>query len=52
MILTDDDPDAVFEQSIAAGATEVAAVCEGHGWRIGLIADPFGQNWKIGKSLG
>ena len=51
MILTVDEPDAVFEQAIAAGATEVAAVSEGHGWRIGRVADPFGHHWEIGKPL-
>jgi PhnB protein len=52
MILTVDDPDAVFEQAIAAGATEVFAVFEDHGWRIGRVADPFGHHWEIGKPLG
>jgi PhnB protein len=51
MILTVDDPDSVFEQAIAAGATEVATVYEGHGWRIGRVADPFGHHWEIGKPL-
>ena len=51
MILTVDDPDAVFKQAIAAGATEVFAVSEDHGWRIGRIADPFGHHWEIGKPL-
>ena len=51
MILTVDDPDAMFEQAIAAGATEVAAVSEGHGWRIGRVVDPFGHHWEIGKPL-
>ena len=51
MILTVDDPDAVFEQAIAAGATEVFAVSEDHGWRIGRVADPFGHHWEIGKPL-
>jgi PhnB protein len=51
LILTVDDPDAVFEQAIAAGATEVGAVSEGHGWRIGRVADPFGHHWEIGKPL-
>jgi PhnB protein len=51
MILTVDDPDAVFAQAIAAGATEVFAVSEEHGWRIGRIADPFGHHWEIGKPL-
>jgi PhnB protein len=51
MILTVEDPDSVFEQAIAAGATEVAAVYEGPGWRIGRVADPFGHHWEIGKPL-
>jgi PhnB protein len=51
MILTVDDPDAVFAQAIAAGAIEVGAISEGHGWRIGRIADPFGHHWEIGKPL-
>jgi PhnB protein len=51
MILTVDDPDAVFEQAIAAGATEIGAVSEDHGWRIGRVADPFGHHWEIGKPL-
>jgi PhnB protein len=51
MILTVNDPDAVFERAIAAGATEVFAISEGHGWRIGRVADPFGHHWEIGKPL-
>ena len=51
MILTVDNPDTVFAQAIAAGATEVAAVSEGHGWRIGRVVDPFGHHWEIGKPL-
>jgi PhnB protein len=51
MILTVDDPDAVFEQAIAAGATEVAPITEGHGWRVGRVADPSGHHGEIGKPL-
>jgi PhnB protein len=51
MILTVADPDAVFAQAVAAGATVVAAVYEGHGWRIGRLADPFGHHWEIGRPL-
>ncbi|HLZ61681.1 MAG TPA: VOC family protein [Ktedonosporobacter sp.] len=51
MILTVSDPDSVFAQAIAAGAREVGAVSEGHGWRIGRLADPFGHHWEIGKPL-
>ena len=52
MILTVDDPDAVFEQALAAGATQIFAVSEEHGWRTGRIADPFGHHWEISKPLG
>ena len=51
MILTVDDPDALFARAIAAGATEVAPVSEGHGWRIGRIADPCGHHWEIGTPV-
>lgn len=51
MILTVDDPDAVLAQAVAAGATQVAAVDEDHGWRIGRVADPSGHHWEIGRRL-
>jgi PhnB protein len=51
MILSVEDPDALFARALAAGATEVAPVSEGHGWRIGRIADPFGHHWEIGRRL-
>lgn len=51
MILTVDDPDARFAQAVAAGATEIAPVSEGHGWRVGRLADPSGHHWEVGKPL-
>ncbi len=51
MILTVEDPDAVFAQAVGAGATEVAPITEGHGWRIGRVADPSGHHWEVGKPL-
>ena len=51
LILTVDDPDAVFHQALAAGATEIAPVAEEHGWRVGRLADPFGHHWEIGKQV-
>jgi PhnB protein len=51
MILTVDDPDPVFESAVAAGATEVTAVSEAYGWRIGRVADPFGHHWEVGRRL-
>lgn len=51
MILTVVEPDAVFAWALAAGATQVYPVTEGHGWRVGRIADPFGHHWEIGRPL-
>ncbi|HEY1984984.1 MAG TPA: VOC family protein [Terracidiphilus sp.] len=52
MILTVDDPDAVFAGMIRAGATQVAAVeDQPYGWRVGRVLDPYGHHWEIGKPL-
>jgi PhnB protein len=51
MILTVADPDAVFAQAIAAGATEVYPVSDAHGWHVGRLADPFGHHWEVGRPL-
>ena len=51
MILTVADPDAVFLQARAAGASEGAPVTEEHGWRSGRVVDPFGHHWEIGRPL-
>jgi PhnB protein len=51
MILIVDDPDSLFAQAVAAGATEIAAVHEEHGWRVGRLADPSGHHWEIARSL-
>jgi PhnB protein len=46
------DPSAVLEQSVSAGARELAAVSDQHGWRLGRIVDPFGHEWELGRPLG
>ena len=51
MVLTVPDPDAVYSRAVAAGAREVSAVREGHGWRVGRVVDPFGHHWEIGRPL-
>jgi PhnB protein len=51
IIFTVPDPDAIYERAIAAGAREVYPVSEGHGWRIGRVADPYGHHWEIGRLL-
>jgi PhnB protein len=51
MILSVEDPDAVFDDAVAAGAAVVAAVSEDHGWRTGRVTDPFGHDWEISRQL-
>src|SRR5438093_313628 len=51
IILTVEDPDAVFLQARNAGAAEVFPVGEEHGWRLGRVVDPFGHHWEIGRQL-
>jgi PhnB protein len=51
MILTVPNPDAMFAQALAAGAKEIFAVEEAHGWRLGRVVDPFGHHWEIGRPL-
>jgi PhnB protein len=41
MILTVDNPDAVFDKAVAAGASVVSPVADQrYGWRVGRIVDP------------
>jgi PhnB protein len=51
IILTVNDPDAVFAKAIKAGAKEVYPVSEEHGWRVGRVVDPFGHHWEIGRPV-
>jgi PhnB protein len=43
------DPDAAIHQAVEAGAQEISAVADEHGWRLGRIIDPFGHEWEIGR---
>jgi PhnB protein len=51
MILSVDDPDSMFEQAVAAGATVLAPIHEDYGWRTGRVTDPFGHDWEMSKQL-
>jgi len=51
MLLIVDDPDAALARAVAAGAREIRAARDEHGWRLGRIEDPFGHHWEIGKPL-
>jgi len=49
ILLTAEDPDALVERAVVAGATETSPVADEHGWRLGRIVDPFGHEWEIGR---
>jgi PhnB protein len=51
LILSVDDPDSVFQQAVAAGATVVASIHEEYGWRTGRLTDPFGHDWEVSKQV-
>lgn len=51
MVMVVEDPDAVFERAVAAGAKVVWPVANQHGWRLGRVADPYGHHWEIGKPI-
>jgi PhnB protein len=51
MILTVAEPDAMFARAIAAGATQVVAMENNYGWRLGRVVDPYGHHWEIGRPL-
>jgi PhnB protein len=51
MLLIVEEPDAVVERAVAAGAIELSPVGEEHGWRLGKIEDPFGHQWEVGRPL-
>jgi PhnB protein len=50
-LLVVEDPDAVVRRAVSIGAVEKSPVDDAHGWRLGRIVDPFGQEWEIGKPL-
>jgi PhnB protein len=51
-LLVVEDPDAVLNTAVAAGAAELSPVGDEHGWRVGRVVDPFGHEWEIGKPIG
>ncbi len=51
MILSVEDPDALFDRAVGAGAAAVAPVRDEHGWRTGRLTDPFGHDWEVSRRL-
>ena len=52
LLLVVDDPQAVLDTAIAAGASLKAQLEAGHGWEMGRITDPAGFEWEIGRPTG
>jgi PhnB protein len=52
MLLIVDDPEAVIDRAVGAGASLVYPAGREHGWLLGRIQDPYGHHWEIGKPLG
>ena len=44
--------DQVYARAVAAGATVQLELREDHGDRYGVVKDPFGNDWIVGKHLG
>jgi PhnB protein len=52
LMLIVDDPDAVFDRAVAAGAVVRSPMQDReYGWRDGSVIDPVGHRWEIGKPL-
>jgi PhnB protein len=51
MLMIVDDPAAMCQRAVAAGASQVVPVEDNYGWRLGRVLDPFGHHWEIGKQL-
>ena len=52
LMLIVDDPDALFDQAVAAGAVVRSPIqSRDYGWRDGSVVDPYGHRWEIGKPL-
>ncbi len=51
MLLIVDDPEAVIDRAVGAGASLVYPAGREHGWLLGRIQDPYGHHWEIGKPL-
>lgn len=49
MVIELDDPDALYERAVAAGAKVSCSMKDEYGWRIGRVSDPFGHDWEIGR---
>jgi PhnB protein len=52
MVMVVEDPDAVFDRAVSAGAKVVSPMADQYGWHLGRVVDPYGHHWEIGTPLG
>ena len=52
MVMVVEDPDAVFDRAVSAGAKVVSPMADQYGWHLGRVVDPYGHHWEIGRPLG
>jgi len=52
VLLIVEDPGAVTDAAVRAGASLLSAVAQEHGWLVGRVRDPFGHEWEVGCPLG
>jgi PhnB protein len=51
LLITVADPDVAYQRACDAGAQPLSPVSEGHGWKVGKVADSFGYTWEIGRPV-
>jgi len=51
MVITAEDPDALFDRAVAAGARVITPMEDNYGWHLGRVVDPYGHHWEIGRPL-
>lgn len=49
LIFVVEDPDALFDRAVLAGASAICPMSNDHGWRLGAVRDPFGHHWEMAR---
>lgn len=51
-LLVTDQPEQLVSAAIDGGAARTSPVNDEHGWRLGRVVDPYGQEWEVGHPPG
>jgi PhnB protein len=49
LIFVVNDPDALFDRAVRAGARAICPMTDDHGWRVGGVLDSFGHHWEMAR---